>query len=355
LRIPLMQGWFYLVFQSLILDLFGLGAIVGLLIALWNRYVIRPRRLTHGVWSDGFILVSLLVIMVTGFLVEGLRIVATQDPWAAWSPVGTATGRLLAAAGLSGFDAQLAAHRFLWWFHMAVSFVFIGYIPFSKMMHMFTSPAAIFTRNLGNKGKLEPIDMEAMEEGQVLGVRTLTDFTWKDLLDLDACTECGRCQAVCPAFAVGKPLNPKYIILNMQEQMTAEMGRFPWDKPAGEARPIVGTSIEPEALWSCTTCLACVEACPVEIEHVRKIVDLRRYLVMEEADFPETAQAAVQGLEDRGHPFRGSDASRSDWYADLPYVRELAEAGQAEYLFFVGDAIAFNQRTQNIARAMAKI
>lgn len=355
LRIPLMQGWFYLVFQSLILDLFGLGAIVGLLIALWNRYVIRPRRLTHGVWSDGFILVSLLVIMVTGFLVEGLRIVATQDPWAAWSPVGTATGRLLAAAGLSGFDAQLAAHRFLWWFHMAVSFVFIGYIPFSKMMHMFTSPAAIFTRNLGNKGKLEPIDMESMEEGQVLGVRTLTDFTWKDLLDLDACTECGRCQAVCPAFAVGKPLNPKYIILNMQEQMTAEMGRFPWDKPAGEARPIVGTSIEPEALWSCTTCLACVEACPVEIEHVRKIVDLRRYLVMEEADFPETAQAAVQGLEDRGHPFRGSDASRSDWYADLPYVRELAEAGQAEYLFFVGDAIAFNQRTQNIARAMAKI
>lgn len=354
LRLPIMQGWFYLVFQSLILDIFGVGAIVGLAVALWRRYVIKPAKLTHGIWTDGFFLWSLMGIMVTGYLVEGIRIVATNDPWAAWSPIGLATGRALAAAGLDTLDAQLIAHRTLWWFHMLVSFVFIGYVPFSKMMHMFTSPAAIFTRNLGNTGKLQPIDMESMEEGEVLGVRTLSDFTWKDLLDLDACTECGRCQDVCPAFAVGKPLNPKRIILNMQEQMTAEMGRFPWEKN-GEAQPIVGTSIDPEALWACTTCNACVEACPVEIEHVKKIVDLRRYLVMEEADFPETAMAAVQGIEDRGHPFRGSDASRSDWYADLPYVRELSEAGEAEYLFFVGDAVAFNERTQNIARSMAKI
>lgn len=355
LRVPIMQGWFYLVFQSLILDLFGLGAIIGLAIALWRRYGRRLPRLTHGVWSDGFILATLMAILVTGFLVEGIRIVATDDPWAAWSPVGTATGKLLLAAGLTGFDAQLLTHRVLWWAHMLVSFVFIGFIPFSKMMHMFTSPAAIFTRNLGNKGKLSPIDMESLPEGQVLGVRTLTDFTWKDLLDLDACTECGRCQDVCPAFFVGKPLNPKRIILDMRQQMTEEMGRFPWEKGSGEARPVVGTSIDAEAIWSCTTCNACVEACPVEIEHVKKIVDLRRYLVMEEADLPETAQSALQGIEDRGHPFRGSEASRTDWYADLPYVRALADVGQAEYLYFVGDAVAFNERTQKIARAMAKI
>jgi len=355
LRVPIMQGWFYLIFQSLILDLFGLGAVIGLGIAIWRRYVRRLPRLTHGVWSDGFILGSLMAIMVTGFLVEGIRIVATGDPWAAWSPVGTATGRLLFAAGLRDANAQLLVHRTLWWLHMFLSFAFIAYIPFSKMMHMFTSPAAIFTRNLGNPGKLEPIDLEAMEEGRVLGVRTLTDFTWKDLLDLDACTECGRCQDVCPAYFVGKPLNPKRIILDMQRQMTQEMGRFPWEKGSGEARPIVGTSIDPEAIWSCTTCNACVEACPVEIEHVKKIIDLRRYLVMEEADFPETAQAALQGIEDRGHPFRGTEASRSDWYADLPYVRELSEVGQAEYLYFVGDAVAFNERAQKIARAMAKI
>lgn len=352
LKIPIMQGWFYLVFQSLILDIFGLGAIIGLGIALYNRYVKRPERLTHGLASDGFFLWSLLIIMITGFIVEGVRIVATDDPWGPWSPIGLATGKLTEWLGLTSLNAQLIVHRSFWWFHMLISYVFIGYIPFSKMMHMFTSPAAIFTRNLGNTGRLEPIDMETAE---TLGVKTLTDFHWKDLLDLDACTECGRCQDVCPAYAVGKPLNPKMLILDMQQQMRAEQGMYPWQNGNGEAAPIVGTSIDPETIWSCTTCNACVEACPVEIEHVSKIVDLRRYLVMEQSDFPETAQAAVQGIEDRGHPFRGADASRSDWYADLPYVRELADVGQAEYLFFVGDAIAFNERTQNIARSFAKI
>src|SRR5690606_37751884 len=155
--------------------------------------------------------------------------------------------------------------------------------------------------------------------------------------------------------AVGKPLNPKMLILDMQQQMRQEVGGLPWEKRELEPQPIVGTSIDPETLWSCTTCHACVTACPVEIEHVAKIVDLRRFQVMEESEFPEAAQAAVQGIEDRGHPFRGAQASRQDWYADLPYVRELSEAGQAEYLFWVGCAVAFNERAQKIARSMAKI
>ena len=352
LKIPIMHGWFYLIFQSLILDIFGLGAIIGLIIALYRRYVVKMPRLTHGLWQDGFLLASLLTILVTGFLVEGLRIVATNDPWGPWSPVGLATGRALVALGIREYGTQLAVHRFLWWFHLLVSYVFIGYIPFSKMMHLFTSPASIFTRNLKPKGRLEPLDMENTE---VLGVKTLRDFDWKDLLDLDACTECGRCQAVCPAYAVGKPLNPKMLILDMRRQMTEEIGGAPWAKRELEPRPIVGTSIDPETLWACTTCHACVTACPVEIEHVAKIVDLRRFQVMEESEFPETAQAAIQGIEDRGHPFRGAQASRRDWYADLPYVRELAEVGQAEYLFWVGCAVAFNERAQKIARSMAKI
>src|SRR5690606_12526396 len=246
LRIPIMQGWFYLIFQSLILDIFGLGAIVGLLIALYRRYVAKLPRLSRGLWRDGFFLVSLLTVMVTGFMVEGLRMVATGDPWASWSPVGLAVGRGLVALGISEYGTQLAVHRFLWWFHMLVSYVFIGYIPFSKMILMFTSPAAIFTRNMKPVGRLEPIDMENTE---VLGVKTLRDFDWKDLLDLDACTECGRCQAVCPAYAVGKPLNPKMLILDMQQQMRQEVGGLPWEKRELEPQPIVGTSIDPETLW----------------------------------------------------------------------------------------------------------
>src|SRR5690606_4788159 len=148
---------------------------------------------------------------------------------------------------------------------------------------------------------------------EVLGGKTLRDFNWKHLLDLDACTECGRCQEVCPAFAAGKLHNPKQLIVDMQAQLARETG-YPPSQPIEEAQPVVGTAIDPETLWSCTTCAACVEACPVEIEHVSKIVDLRRYLVMEEADFPEPAQEAMRGLEDRGHPFRGAQAQRSDWY-----------------------------------------
>ncbi|MBO8142732.1 MAG: (Fe-S)-binding protein [Firmicutes bacterium] len=352
LHLPIMQGWFYLVFQALILDLFGLGAMVGLLIAAYRRYVARLPRLTHGLARDGFFLGALFAILFTGYMVEGLRIVATQDPWAPWTPVGTAFGRALVALGVDSYEQQLAWHRSLWWFHLAVSYVFIGYIPYSKMRHMFTSPAAVFTRNLGPAGRLEPLDMENSE---TLGVKTLRDFDWKDLLDLDACTECGRCQAVCPAYAVGKPLNPKMLILDMQRQLSQEIGGLPWQNASGEPQPIIGTSIDPETLWSCTTCNACVEACPVEIEHVAKVVDLRRFQVMEESAFPETAQEAVRGIEDRGHPFRGSQASRRDWYADLPYVRELAGVGQAEYLFWVGCAVAFNERAQKIARAVAQI
>lgn len=351
LRIPVMQGWFYLLFQSLVLDLFGVALIVGSVIAAYKRYVVRPPRLTHGLASDGYFLASLFLIGVTGFLVEGLRIEATGDPWAAWSPVGALTGRWLTGLGLSSPEAQMAWHRGLWWFHLVLSYAFIAYVPYSKMLHIFTSPAAIYTRNLEPAGRLEPIDIETAE---VLGVKTLREFDWKDLLDLDACTECGRCQAVCPAYAVGKPLNPKMLILDMQRQSRQEAGRFPWE-PAGEPQPVVGTSIDPETIWSCTTCHACVTACPVEIEHVSKIIDLRRYVVMEEADFPETAQEAIRGLEDRGHPFRGAQAQRSDWYRDLDYVRELSEVGSAEYLFWVGCAVAYNERQQRIARAMAKI
>lgn len=351
LRLPIMQGWFYLIFQSLFLDLFGLGMVVGSVIAAYKRYVVRPPRLTHGVLADGWFLASLFLIGVTGFMVEGLRIVATGDPWAAWSPVGRLAGHAMVAMGLRSPEAQLALHRGLWWFHLLLSYAWIAYVPYSKMVHIFTSPANIYLRNLQPVGRLEPIDVE---QAEVLGVKTLRDFHWKHLLDLDACTECGRCQEACPAHAVGKPLNPKRLILDMQRQLREEAGGMPWE-PVKEPAPVVGTSIDPETLWSCTTCLACVHACPVEIEHVPKIVDLRRYLVMEEADFPEPAQEAVRGLEDRGHPFRGAQAQRSDWYRDLDYVRELSEVGQAEYLFWVGCAVAYNERQQKIARAMAKI
>lgn len=371
LRIDIMHGPFYLYFQSLAVDLFGLAAIVGLTLALVYRYGVKPPRLTHGVLSDGVLVGGLLLVVVQGYLVEGLRIVATQDPWAAWSPVGYATGKLLVALGVRELPMQLSLHRFLWWFHMATAFALNAYLPYSKLMHLFVAPASILFRNLDPPGALRPMDMETAPR---LGVKALTDFGWKDLLDLDACTECGRCQDVCPAHAVGKPLNPKFFILDLQRQMRGLSGeqaapflpglapgalvaaatavQAPAEDPALE---VIGNSIDPETVWSCTTCYACVEACPVEIEHVSKIIDLRRYQVMEEAAIDETPQQALQGIEDRGHPFRGAQAGRTDWYRDLPYVKEMAETGPVDYLFWVGCAVALNERNQATARALARI
>ncbi|BAS26086.1 heterodisulfide reductase-related iron-sulfur binding cluster [Limnochorda pilosa] len=378
LRIPIMQGPFYLYFQSLTVDLFGLAAIVGVTLALVQRYGLRPPRLTHGVLSDGVLLAGFLLILIQGYLIEGLRIVATQDPWGAWSPVGYLTGRLLEASGARDLPSQLALHRFLWWFHLVTAFSWLAYVPYSKLMHLFVAPAAILFRNLEPRGALRPIDLETAPR---LGVRDLPDFGWKDLLDLDACTECGRCQEVCPAHAAGKPLNPKQLILDLQRQMrglTAEQAAVPLTTglapgllvaasatggatATAEAPPefpgleIVGHSIDPETIWSCTTCHACVEVCPVEIEHVSKIVDLRRYQVMEEAAIDETPQQALQGIEDRAHPFRGTQAGRTDWYRDLPYVKEIAETGPVDYLFWVGCAVSLNERNQSTARALARI
>lgn len=370
LGLPILYGSFYLYFQSLIVDLFGLAALIGVIYVLYQRYVVRPPRFTHGVFSDGLLLVGFLLALIQGYIVEGLRIVATQDPWGIWSPVGYATGQLLVALGVRELPLQLALHRFFWWTHLVTAFAGNAYLPYSKAMHLLVAPASIFFRNLDPPGTLRPIELETAPR---LGVKALPDFSWKDLLDLDACTECGRCQEVCPAYAVGKPLNPKRFILDLQRQMrgldreqvapaagwalapgplAAAALAAPPEDPALE---IVGRSIDPEVIWSCTTCNGCVEVCPVEIEHVPKIIDLRRYQVMEEAAIDETPQQALQGLEDRAHPFRGSQAGRTDWYQDLAYVKTIAETGPVDYLYWVGCAVALNERAQKTARALARI
>jgi Fe-S oxidoreductase/nitrate reductase gamma subunit len=346
-KIPIMQGPFYLWFQSLALDLLGLAAIIGLVMGLVKRYLLRAHRLDRTKNPDWILPVWFLVILITGFMVEGLRIVGTADPWAIWSPVGYATGRAFAAAGLTG-SALRVAHRGLWWLHLVIVFGWLAYLPYTKLRHIFISPASIYFRRFTPRGRLDPINLET---APVLGAKTLGEFHWKDLLDLDACTECGLCQAACPAFAVGKPLNPKAVILDLQAHMYARATTA--DTAAGAS--LVGPVILPETIWSCTTCFACVEACPVEIEHVSKIVDMRRYVVMEESDLPDGAAAAIQGIEDRGHPFRGTGSTRRDWYRDLPYVQEMAVKGSADLLFWVGCATALNERNHSIARALAMI
>ena len=334
--------------------------------ALYKRFVRRPDRLINPpvhryLLDDGVILGLFLVILVTGFVVEGLRIVGTDDPWAAWSPAGNALAGLFRAMGITAAGLT-GSHGFLWWFHLGVAFVFIAYIPFSKLRHLATSPLNVYFRSLRPMGEVQPIDIETAE---TLGAPKHQDLTWKQLLDTVSCMECGRCQAACPAYNTEQPLSPKAVVLDLRNSMFAAQGKLAPTgvgnlallgsappPPDGEAPTVA--AVTPEALWSCVTCGACMERCPVLIEHVSSILDMRRYLVMEQAEYPETMQEALTSLENRGHPFRGSTASRTDWCEGMG-LKVLGVDGPAEWLYWVGCATALDERNQKVAQAFARL
>lgn len=344
--LPIMRGQFYLYFQSFVVDVFGVLVLIGVGIAAARRLIVKPKKL---VYTDEAlqILAAIFLIALTGFLIEGWRIAATNDPWGAWSPFGNLVAR--ASQSLMSVEAMKTAHLVTWWAHAALVFGFIAWAPYTKMIHVVTGPLNIYTARLEPSGaSLRAMDFDKLAEtGEPMGVKALAGFTWKDLLDLDACTECGRCTSVCPANTVGKELSPRDIILDLRNFARAN-GDF--------AKPIINAvpATSPEHLWQCTTCGACMEACPVFIEQMPKIVDMRRFLVMEESDFPDTMQEAITSLESRGHPFRGTQSSRVDWAEGLN-VKTIAEARDAEVLLWVGCGGALIERNQKVVRATAQL
>ncbi len=342
LRLPVMRGTFYLYFQSLTLDLMGLAAAAGVAAALVMRYLVRPPRLRRGILADGVILWLLEAILVTGFLVEGLRIAGTGDPWGRWSPVGHQVSLLAGLLGM-GPGAIRGGHAFLWWAHFALSMLFIAYIPRSKLFHLLLAPANVYMRPLADAGSPRLVDFDRAER---FGAFAFSEFSWKDLFDLDVCTECGRCSAACPADATGKLLSPMQVVLDLRDEMNRTRG--------ASERVLAGQVVQSEALWGCTTCLACMEACPVFIEHVPKIVEMRRYLAMEEAVVPDLMAEALRSLEARGHPFRGAGISRTAWTEGVE-VRSLPRGERGEWLLWVGCAAALNERNHSTLRALVRL
>lgn len=343
LGIPTLRGRFYLYFMSLTVDMAGLVAIVGVVIALARRYGLKPDRLLlpRLATSYGVLLVLLLIILVSGFVIEGLRIAATADPWGHWSP-----GGWLASTLFRGTERvqQVVLHRVFWWSHAILAFTFVALLPYGVGMHVTAAGANILLKSREGSGVLQPIDFDHAEQ---FGVGAINQFTWKDLLDLEACTECGRCQQACPAWVTGKPLTPKGVIIDLRDHLhlVAE---------GEDAGKMVGEVVTRDVLWACTTCGACHQECPVFIEPIPKIVAMRRHVVMEEADLPETMQQALRSLEERGHPFRGAVASRTDWARGLG-VKTVAANGPPEILYWVGCAAAFDERNQQVAAAFAKL
>ena len=340
--LPIMQGQFYLWFQSLTVDIFGALTILGLSLAVARRWMRPSVHLVHS-WEASLILILLLTILFSGFLLEGWRIAVTNDPWGMWSPFGY----VIAKVSLSwmSIPAMQWAHTLTWWFHMGLVFGFLAWAPYTKLLHPLTAVLNIYTAPLTPIGSsLHAIDFDKDES---LGVNALSSFTWKDLLDLDACTECGRCTAVCPANAVGKLLSPRDLILDLRH-LSRTQDDF--------SKPIIDTTpaLSPEALWACTTCGACVESCPVSIAQMPKIIDMRRHLAMEEAVLPDTMEKAIGSLEARGHPYAGTQFSRLDWMKGLQ-VPQRADIQECDVLLWVGCGGALVERNQRVTRAMAQL
>lgn len=334
----LLKGPFYLFYET-VLDLFGLFFVIGLGMAVWRRFVVRPHRVDPTA-RFARVLALLFLINVTGFVIEACRLAVVQPWWGPWSPVGWALGQAMLAAGMSE-GALRATHFGLWLFHAVIALGFIAVVPYSYFVHLITTPLNIFFSKLTPRGEMRKI--ENIEEAESLGVSKLEEFSWKRRLDFDACVECGRCQAACPAYMAGSALSPKRIIVKLKRHMHGEL-----------PGPIHGSLIAADELWSCTTCMACVQECPAFIDIVDTILDLRRYLALSEGALPSTAPQSLQNIQRAGNPWGLPAAERLAWAEGLD-VPLLEPGKEVEYLYWVGCSAAYDKRNQAIARAVVKI
>jgi Fe-S oxidoreductase/nitrate reductase gamma subunit len=334
----LLKGPFYLGYE-LVLDMFGLFFVIGLGMAVWRRFVARPVRIDPTARFAGVLLV-LLVINVSGFVMEACRLGAVRPAWAPWSPVGWALAEAMLGAGMSE-SALRATHLAVWLFHAVLSLAFVAAVPFTYFHHLLTTPLNIFFAKLGPRGEIPKI--ENLEEAESLGISRLEEFSWKRRLDFDACVECGRCQEACPAYLSGTPLSPKRIIVTLKRHMH---GALPG--------PIHGALIGADELWACTTCMACVQECPAFIDIVDTIVDLRRYLTLSEGALPSTAPQSLQNIQRAGNPWGLAPGERLAWAQGLEVPR-LEPGREVEYLYWVGCSASYDRRNQAIARAVVKI
>ncbi len=344
---------------GLIQDLFMTLVAVGVAIAFYIRKAQRPERFAGShVHEADYILLWILAIVLSLWALRADRIaMELNGPPAAWMPVSN----LLAPAfhGLSSGVQEALGQLFLW-IHLLLILGFLTYIPYSKHLHIVASEPNVWFSNTKARGRLRPlkIDLESLEEDVSLGAATLEDLTWKEILDTYTCTECGRCQNACPAWNTGKPLSPKLLIMNLRDHVFEQGPRILDAKAAGasyEKVDLVPAVVDDEVVWSCTTCGACMQECPVDIEHVDHIVDLRRNLVMAESRFPAEAGTLLRNLESASNPWGQSQSSRADWAAGLG-VRVLAPGEPApEVLYWVGCAGSFDERARKISRAMAQV
>lgn len=363
-------GNFYLLF-SLVLDLAGVGVIAGLIYMMYRRKWMHLPKLDYKRVDrqegdpdfdrseyrreDWAFLWSFILIGITGFILEATRLVWLSDSanvwdYRFWSPVGATLAHIMQALGLTA-DGAGSFRPVLWWFHGLLSLTFIACIPYTKIKHIFTAASSLMFKDPLAGRRLPRIP----DEQKTAGYKNITDLTWKNLLHLDACTKCGRCQEACPANAVGAPLSPRDVILSLREFANKALSSKELPKEA--ELDIHGKDVGQvfmETLWSCRTCLACVEICPVAVEHVPIIVQMRRNLV-EAGEMEPILEKTLQTIHKTGNSFGESKRKRAAWAKDLPFEIKDARTEPVDILWFVGDYASFDPRNQKVTRSFAKL
>ncbi len=391
---------------ALLQDLFFLLVICGVVMALFNRLVVNPTRFRASHRGD-----AILILVWIGGLLACMELnyatrIAERAPEAVaqWRPMASALANMFAPLG-SGSEALVVLHGIFFWVHLGLVFGFLVYLGYSKHLHIITAAPNVFFKSEKPKGRLPSIDIDSVmnaenEADQHFGVSSIEHFSWKDMLDLYTCTECGRCQTHCPAYNTGKVLSPKTLITDLRDHAYENLaggysktkhsahavndeptmwttgdhdpgalhdldGLFQpsWIAPddvaeavehSGGERPLMGGTILDETLWACTTCGACMDQCPVFIEHVPKIIEMRRHLVLDESRMPKQAETALRSIENVANPYGLSHQTRADWAKGLN-VQFVSDKPDAEYLYWVGCAASFDDRAKTIATALVKI
>ena len=332
-----LQGNVYLTYKF-VLDMAGVAVLLALFVGACRRY----RKESKAKRDVKFLVayVSLAVVVLTGFVVEGLRLAVEQPAWMHFSPVGTLVAKLFIAAGFTA-DTLRGVHVWLWTFHGLLSLAFIAAIPLTFYAHLYRTPAAVYRRKATTAGTLAKI--EDIEEQESFGLVHASDLTESQRFALDGCTECGRCDDVCPALRSGAPLSPRDFV--------AAMRRAAAD-PSNPTLP--GEAIEKDVIWSCTTCGACTRACPANIPIPELLVGLRRHLALEQGDFPEGLANTFENVSSVGNPWGLDPYDRLEWANGLEVP--VAEPGEHyDILYWVGCAASYDRRARKIARSMVKI
>ncbi len=357
IQLNIFEGFVY-VFFSVASELAGILILIGIAMAAYRRYVSKPITLPTTP-EDGLVLLLIAVMVITGYLVEGLRIAVNGDPWKVLSFVGLGFSSLFAGIGE---ETGKSLHASLWWIHTIVVMSWIAIIPYTKFFHLLSLPTNAFFSKLKPRGELQRKDIEelmesAEDEDLQLGIQKADEFTWKQRMDLDTCVYCGRCEEVCPPYladTVKDYFTPRQLIARLKDSLddcaAKKNGNTDQDS---EIKDIVGKAFDEEFVWHCRTCAACVEVCPALIDHVDTLMEVRRNEVLLQGRIPEEASRALRTYETSGNPF-GPQSDRTDWIEKTNF-RVVGAGEKADVLYWIGCIVAFDPQKQMIATDLGRL